>query len=141
MYRHGERGRDELGQPVRYFRPGRRAADPHLSVPPVLEKRLGRGPADLLMRRTICLPIDVARDNWRPGLGAAIAFRFWRRLARERSDGAIEIHAIEVPYERDVVAAFVATATVPDLFLCVDGEAIFAAALRARSDMFLAGPL
>jgi hypothetical protein len=35
-------------------------------------------------------------------------------------------------HKLDDVATFATTATIPDLFLCVDGEAIIAAAFRTR---------
>jgi hypothetical protein len=57
---------------------------------------------------------------------------------RQRFTGSVEINAVQVLDKLDNVATDIAVATVKEVFLGMDGEAIIAAAFRAGANQFIA---
>jgi hypothetical protein len=76
--------------------------------------------------------LKLGDDNF--GLTGMILAVGLRRRSGERFACSLEVDAIEVLDKLDNVAANTAATTIKDLFLDIDGEAIFAAALWTSAD-------
>src|SRR6516164_9471309 len=66
-------------------------------------------------------------NNFTRLAGGILAVRFLRRRPRQHFNGGSKCQAIEMPDQRNDVAAFGAASTVPDRLVRVDGKSIVAA--------------
>jgi cobalt-zinc-cadmium efflux system membrane fusion protein len=92
------------------------------------------------MDRLVPKPLPVARIGRLGGRrtrGARSVAHRWP-LADQRPNRGGEVDAVEVHHEVDDIAAALATTTIPNAFEGIDGEAVGAAAFRARPNTLVA---